>query len=95
MSDEVASRVGEIFDIELREPATTGYRWSIARLPAALRLVDEQRDNWAAGGTGSPLSHTFRLLASKPGVHEISFELRRPWEKQSVEVKSMKVTTRA
>jgi len=95
MSDEVASRVGDIFEIELREPGATGYRWAIGRLPPAVRLVEEQRQTSAAGRSGSTLNHTFRLRASEPGDYQITFELRRLWEKQSVEVKTMKVMARA
>jgi predicted secreted protein len=94
MSDEVASRVGEIFEIELREPATAGYRWSIDRLPPEVHLVDDQRDTAVVGRSGSALNHKFRLRASEPGDFQITFALRRPWEQQSAEVKTMKVTTR-
>jgi len=95
MPDEAASEVGRVFDIELREPATSGYRWSIISLPPGIQLVDERRQTQDSEQVGGALSHTFQLKANEPGRYQVSFQLKRQWEPKSVEVKTVKVSVHA
>ncbi len=95
MADEVASEVGRVFDIELREPATSGYRWSIVSLPPGIQLVDERRQTQDREHVGGALSHTFQLKATEPGRYQVSFQLKRQWEAEGVDVKTVKVSVRA
>ena len=92
MRGEVLTKVGQIFEIVLAEPATAGYTWSIARLAPELHLVDNERKAVPGHRFGSALQHIFRLQGSRPGQYAITFELRRPWERQSAEKKTLKVT---
>jgi predicted secreted protein len=95
MADEVVSEVGRVFDVELREPATSGYRWSIVSLPPGIQLVDERRQTQDTEQIGGALRHTFQLKATDPGRYRVSFQLKRQWEPKSVEVKTVKVSVHA
>jgi predicted secreted protein len=92
MRGEVLSKVGQIFEIVLAEPATAGYRWSITRLAPELHLVGNERKAASGHRLGKALQHIFRLRGSRPGEYAITFELRRPWERQRAEKRTLKVT---
>lgn len=91
MGDEVVSAVGRLFEIGLPEPATSGYVWSLANLPPELHLVKEQRQTPAVGKQGRGSRHTFQIKASRPGRYQLNFQLKRSWEPQSVDVKTVNV----
>lgn len=91
MGDEVVSAVGRIFSIELPEPATSGYVWSLATLPPELHLVKEQRQTPAVWKPGAGLRHTFQIKAFKPGQYKLDFHLKRSWDPKSVNVKTVNV----
>jgi len=70
-----------IVSIELPEDPTTGYLWDLADPPLEVREVEREYQQGAegpiAGGTGA---RTFRVEVNDPGVYELEFHLRRPWE---------------
>ncbi len=72
--------VGDDVVVELRENATTGYRWAIDEpLPSGLSLLGS---DYEPGGTapGAGGTRRFRLRASGPGSGALSLKLWREWQ---------------
>lgn len=71
---------GETFEVRLPENATTGYQWSVAQLPDAVALVEDDTavpDVLLPGAAGE---HRFRFVVRGSPGGRVVLELRRPWE---------------
>jgi len=71
-------RVGETVEVTLPENASTGYRWAVDRLDAAIvrQLSAESRNT--AKAIGAPGTIVFTFEAVKAGTGEIALKYRRP-----------------
>ena len=82
MGQFLTANAGGRFSVEFDETAGTGYRWTPVALPSGIQLEgDEMTANPALGGGGR---HVFHFSASHLGLHQIDFELKRPWEDQAI-----------
>ncbi|MCB1028589.1 MAG: protease inhibitor I42 family protein [Microthrixaceae bacterium] len=71
---------GDEFDVELRENATTGFRWSIEELPAALELVEERFIAPPEPTPGAAGGRAWRFRALAAGNARLDFRYLQPWE---------------
>ncbi|TCO49742.1 protease inhibitor I42 family protein [Actinocrispum wychmicini] len=85
----IAVRVGEVFNVDLKATPTTGYRWQPVDLPG-VRLVDT---GFTADGTtpGQGGTERFHLRAAEPGRHTLTFELKRAWETDPVDTRTVEI----
>jgi len=76
----IAARVGDTIRIELEESPTTGYRWALSPVDAA--IADLQGDSFQQHGTGIGGAGTrvFRLAARSRASMDLEFRLARQWE---------------
>jgi predicted secreted protein len=86
---EVHGQFGEL-EVELPEIPTSGYLWSLERVPAGVEEVGRQflaeGPAPVAGGAGLRL---FRLRVPAPGRYQLEFVLKRPWEARDLERRSV------
>jgi inhibitor of cysteine peptidase len=72
--------VGAVVRIELPENPTTGYRWALGALDAAVVAVEHDHYRADTGGVGAGGTRTIALIATGEGTTTVSAELRRSWE---------------
>lgn len=90
----ISATVGEVFGVRLTASPTTGYRWHAPDLPDGLELVDSGFTPVADAQPGDGGTEWFRLRATRPGHHDLTFHLKRPWEQTTIDshVVSVEVT---
>ena len=77
-------REGEVFKVELKANATTGYHWVIVHRDQR-NLADSLGDIYApdkkqVNVTGSGGTQTFKFKAVSKGIDTLKFVYVRPWE---------------
>ena len=87
----ITATVGEAFSIELRASPTTGYQWHAPDLPHGLDLVDAGFAPAAGAEPGDAGTQLFRIQATKAGRHRLTFTLRRPWEPEPIDSRTVEV----
>jgi predicted secreted protein len=85
--NRVSPRKGEKFDISLSSTPSTGYIWELVACPAEIEFVPikyatSTNDTGSVGGTGTQV---FRFRSTAGGAYTITFVLKRPWEKRSID----------
>ena len=89
--DTVHVEAGERFTIALSANPTTGYVWTRADEGDGLPLVEERmRGSLEAAGAAGVQEFSFD--ATVPGMHVIRFVLKRAWEAEPLEERSVTVT---
>lgn len=79
---EVRLADGETFVLRVPENASTGYQWSVVRVPDVVELIG---DDVVAPGTvvpGAPGLHRFTFVARGSSSGRVVLELRRSWEQR-------------
>jgi predicted secreted protein len=76
---------GTPFEVELASTPTTGYVWEVASLPSGVDLVGSDVAIPADAAVGDGGVQVFRLRASEPGRHRLTFVLKRRWEAEGIE----------
>ena len=78
---QTAVTVGQTWSVTLPGNPTTGYSWTIARMPDFLELSGEEvyvpAQPQMAGSGGMS---TWKFLVIAPGTDTLRFVYRRPWE---------------
>ncbi len=77
----LALQVGDSFQIQLPEKATTGYRWELADWDEA--VVRKTRDQFSPPATAQPGAggeHVWEFVATSPGKTTLRLDSRRSWE---------------
>jgi predicted secreted protein len=96
----VMLRAGQEVVVRLASNRTTGYRWSlVAADDPVLALLASPvyvPDPAAAGAVGVGGTEVWRLSAFRAGAQTLSFEYRRPWERDTAAARtvSLSVTVR-
>jgi predicted secreted protein len=82
--DELNAKLNQPFEITLASKALAGYEWKPVFNTFALKLLGTRRTRGkrSFGASGQEI---FRFEAVRPGDYDISFELKRPFEKGPVE----------
>jgi predicted secreted protein len=85
--NRVLARKGEEFDISLSSTPSTGYIWDLVTCPAEIESVPIKyatftNDTGSVGGTGTQV---FRFRSTAGGAYTMTFVLKRPWEKRSMD----------
>ena len=74
---------GDTFEVSLPENASTGYQWSVARLPDTVELLDDDVVNPTPIVPGAQGLHRFKFVVHGPTSGRVALELRRSWEQAS------------
>ncbi|HEY8869601.1 MAG TPA: protease inhibitor I42 family protein [Candidatus Limnocylindrales bacterium] len=81
-----------IVEVDLPETPTSGYVWEIAAAPSGIeergRDFREESREPIAGGSGL---RTFKFDVPTPGAYEVAFELKRPWEAEALERRTVRL----
>jgi inhibitor of cysteine peptidase len=81
---QVSLKVGAVLEVRLEANHTTGYSWIAAPVanPVLMRQGAAKYEEHASGGkAGVGGVEVWRFKAVKAGRQGLSFEYRRPWEK--------------
>jgi inhibitor of cysteine peptidase len=86
----IETAVGKNFTITLDSNPTTGYNWQIVRQmdTGLVELVDSQYIAPKTDLVGSPGHEEWHFKAIREGKAIISFEYKRPWEKDESPVQT-------
>lgn len=89
----VGLRMGQLLRLKLDSNPTTGYSWDIASSPDAgvVRQFEKMRYVREGELIGSGGYQLYRFKPLKKGTATISFEYKRPWEKDAEPVKKYTV----
>lgn len=79
---EIEGGPDDIFALHLNEKSSAGYLWEILDKGSA-EVVDEKTAVSDLMGGGA--SRILYLKFPTPGIHRLTFEHRRPWNKESIE----------
>ena len=90
-AQQIEAAAGSPFEIALPETPTTGFRWH-ARPPSTVRLLDDGYEGPPGKSTGGAGTRRFRFAVDDQGDYEIAFELKREWEPEAVEHRTVHVT---
>ena len=83
---QVSLKVGAVLEVRLEANHTTGYSWIAAPVanPVLMRQGAAKYEEHASGGkAGVGGVEIWRFKAVKAGKQGLSFEYRRPWEKNT------------
>jgi predicted secreted protein len=76
----VQAKVGDTVDLELSEPATTGYQWEVDQPGAALAVDTSELIPPADARAGASAQRHVVVRAVRPGNGRLTLRLRRAWE---------------
>ena len=102
--NSVTLNPGDLLDIVVRENPSTGYVWLESNIPNKFVLVSLQSDGRGSnfqidshlpGMVGVGGSNHFIYKALAPGVTEIKLVLKRPWEKEDINQRTISVNVNA
>jgi inhibitor of cysteine peptidase len=79
---------GDVLELELEEPSTSGYRWAVDGLDQAVLEPGEDRSTPHPGVGGGGL-RTFNFVAKSPGQTRLRLKLRRKWEGDDSAIKRL------
>jgi len=82
---------GTSFVVELGSTPTTGYRWQLPTVPDGIELLDRDFTAPAGGAVGGGGTEVFHLRSNRTGHVELIFELRREWEAEPIETRTIEV----
>ncbi|MGA7203182.1 MAG: protease inhibitor I42 family protein [Specibacter sp.] len=92
MPEVMTVRTGEMFTVDIPATPATGYQWSVAAVPAGVEMVEN-----SFKATSSPAmvpasgTHSFHFVAGPPGTVELHFVLKRSWEPDPVDQRTVRV----
>jgi predicted secreted protein len=90
-SGDVNLKVGGLLEVRLEANHTTGYGWMAAPAMNAVLVRQgkaEYQENAAGGRIGAGGVEIWRFKAVKVGQQVLTFEYRRPWEKNVAAIKT-------
>lgn len=89
-NDEIKTKVGEIFSVELESNPTTGYQWEENFDEKKVKLVDKNfvLPSSAFGASGK---ETFTFEALSEGTSTIRLDYKRAWESAGIEKVEIKL----
>jgi len=76
----VTLKAGETIAVTLPENATTGYRWAVDSVDAALVTVRDPEASYPVGAVGSGGLVTWTFVAKAPGITTVTLKRWRHWE---------------
>jgi predicted secreted protein len=94
-SETINAKAGAEFTVRLASNASTGYVWEVQALPEGMELLGSAPEPKPAGEVrpGDPTPQVFRFRSQKPGKHDLNFVLKRKWEKEPIERKTVTVNS--
>jgi predicted secreted protein len=89
--DAVQVAHGSTFGIELIERSTAGYTWRLEQPVDGVELLESSLTPPPAGHVGASGTRHFRFRATKRGNYGLVFQLRREWEEDPVERRTVQI----
>ena len=88
----IHARTGEVL-IRLPETPTSGYRWQPTAVPDGVTVVDSHFDASPATApvAGASGHRVFRLEIPVAGTYDLQFAMKRTWESQPAEVRTVRL----
>lgn len=83
--------VGDAVQVTLPENATTGYRWEIDQLDAAIVATEGSKSNYPGGAVGAAGKVSFAFKAEKAGNGEVALKYWRRFEGDSSIVRRFRI----
>lgn len=85
---------GDTLVVRLPGNPTTGYRWSVVRMPPSLRGISAMYVPSSPGRLGAGGTYVFRF-AVRRGSGVLRLVYRRPWERSRPPLRTFTLTVRA
>ena len=82
------------FDVELGSAPTTGYAWELKSLPEGVELLGSDFSLPPNAAVGDGGTQVFHLRTSRPGRFELPFVLKRRWEIEPIDSRTIEVEAR-
>jgi predicted secreted protein len=82
---------GSTFGIQLSERSTAGYTWRLEQPVDGVELLESSLTPPPAGHVGASGTRHFRFRATKRGNYGLVFQLRREWEEDPVEHRTVQI----
>jgi predicted secreted protein len=82
---------GVPFEVQLPAPAGAGYEWQLAAPPEGVQLRAASRAAPAGAQPGDGSTQVFELQTTKAGRFRLTFELKRRWESEPIEKRTIEV----
>lgn len=89
-SESIDAVAGKEFTVRLTSSPSTGYVWEVQALPEGVELLGSDYEKPSGDvRPGDPATRVFRLRALRAGKYSLTFQLKRKWEKQAIESKTV------
>lgn len=83
---------GQPFEVAVEQHGGSGYLWQVETVPPAIRALDDATAPPAQGDPpGTPQRRAFRFVADQAGDFEVVLALKRPWEGEPIERRTIRV----
>ena len=90
--ETINAAVGDEFEVRLNATPSTGYVWKAQTLPEGVQLLGSDYERPSANSRpGDPTAQVFRFRASRAGDYTINIVLKRPWESDAVQSRTVSV----
>jgi inhibitor of cysteine peptidase len=83
--EHVAAATGDRIVIQIPENATTGYRWVVAELPAAVTVASDELLPPTSTRPGAGGERRIALDVRGAGEGQVVLSLERPWEGEAAD----------
>ncbi len=80
-----------MFTVDFQATPATGYQWSVADMPDGIEFLDDSFAAPVPAVVPATGTHSFHFLAARPGTAELHFVLKRSWEPQSIDQRTIQV----
>jgi predicted secreted protein len=82
---------GDSFEIDFNERSPAGYIWRLERPVEGIELLGSRLTLPPAGRIGASGTRQFQVRATGPGMYRLVFQLRREWETELIERRTVQV----
>jgi inhibitor of cysteine peptidase len=91
---EAEIAIGDTLKLALSENPTTGYRWRMPDVGAALRVLDDSYEA-PSGAPGSGGVRHWTLTVDKAGTIPLQLELKRSWQPEPAQTFTVTLVVKA
>ena len=91
-SETISTAVGDEFEVRLKATPSTGYVWEAQSLPESVQLSGSDYEQPSPNPRpGDPAIQVFRFRANRAGDYTITFVLKRTWESDVMQSRTVSV----
>lgn len=88
---DIQAATGRPFEVAVEQHGGSGYLWRVEALPHAIRALDDTTALEKGDAPGAPQRRAFRFVADEAGELEIVLALKRAWESEPIERRTIRV----